>query len=143
TRVSETRVSETRVSEQAVTHVQDRVNDDGQRFLVEFQLIGIGRDLSAGLDREQVLGDGRRNRADQRRQELIDTGPTWIEVKLNIGAVEIDFAFARQADDIADQVETAHGQAPAADAEQRVHFFEQRAVRPAQAEKLEQIDEQR
>jgi len=68
--------------------------------------------------------------------------PGGVEIKGHVGAVEVELPFAREADRIAQDLQLAHRNTLAVNAEEGVQFLEGRAVRPAQPEELEDVEKE-
>src|SRR5262249_2170124 len=73
------------------------------------------------------------------RQHLYDARPDRVEIELKVGPIEVHLSLAAQADDVAIQIETVHQDPRAADAERRMEFFEEGAIRRPQVEHFQQI----
>src|SRR5207249_3605865 len=65
------------------------------------------------------------------------------EIELQVGAIHLEVALAGEADGAAQKLQVAYGDARAADRERGVHLLEEGPVRPAQAEKLQEVKQQR
>src|SRR5262249_44934610 len=65
------------------------------------------------------------------------------KVQVDVGAVQVDRPLAVQANGVAEQVQLGDVQAVALDVERGVRLLEGGAVRPAQAEEFEQVEQKR
>src|SRR5207244_3689858 len=75
-------------------------------------------------------------------QDLLDPRPGRIEIELEVAAIDLEIALAGEADGAAQQLQVADGDAGAAQREHGMGLFEEGAVRPAQPEKLQKVEQQ-
>src|SRR5439155_353586 len=103
----------------------ERVDEAGHRLLREFRLLA---DFAAHVDLPQLIADRLRNLANAWGQHLRQAGRIHVEVHVDVGAVEVHFSPAAQADRVAEQVQLVDADAAALDVELGLGFLKEGAI---------------